>query len=77
MSGVHQVLNYAGCFTEAGRSVDKVSGWEAGLRNGLRNDPLYFLVVFGKAEAIPTRYNQNLCAPVKVDESHSRHAKFP
>ena len=26
------VLNYAGCFAEAAGSVDRVNGWEAGLR---------------------------------------------
>ena len=35
MSGVHGVLNYAGCFSEAVGSVDRVNGWEAGLRDGL------------------------------------------
>ena len=30
-----EVLNYAGCFAEAAGSVDRVSGWEAGLRDGL------------------------------------------
>ena len=29
------VLNYAGCFAEAAGSVDRVNGWEAGLRDGL------------------------------------------
>ena len=29
------VLNYAGCFAEAVESIDRVSGWEAGLRDGL------------------------------------------
>ena len=38
MSGVRGVLNYAGCFSEAAGSIDNVSGWEAGLRDGL--DPL-------------------------------------
>ena len=28
------VLNYAGCFSEAAGSVDRVNGWEAGLRDG-------------------------------------------
>ena len=28
-------LNYAGCFSEAAGSVDRVNGWEAGLRDGL------------------------------------------
>ena len=42
MSGVRGVLNYAGCFAEAAGSIDRVSGWEAGLRDGLGfvHDPL-------------------------------------
>ena len=42
MSGVREVLNYAGCFAEAAGSVDRVNGWEAGLSDGLSNihDPL-------------------------------------
>ena len=42
MSGMHGVLNYAGCFSEAVESVDSVSGWEAGLSDGLGfvHDPL-------------------------------------
>ena len=35
MSGVRGVLNYAGCFAEAAGSVDRVNGWEAGLRDRL------------------------------------------
>ena len=35
MSGMHGVLNYAGCFSEAAVIVDRVNGWEAGLRDGL------------------------------------------
>ena len=35
MSGVHRVLDYAGCFSEAAGSVDGVNGWEVGLRDGL------------------------------------------
>ena len=35
MSGVRGVLDYAGCFSEAAGSVDRVNGWEAGLRDGL------------------------------------------
>ena len=35
MSGVRGALNYAGCFAEAVGSVDRVNGWEAGLRDGL------------------------------------------
>ena len=40
--GVHGVLDYAGCFAEAAGSVDGVSGWEAGLSDGLGiiHDPL-------------------------------------
>ena len=34
MSGLRWVLNYAGCFSEAVGSVDSISGWEAGLRDG-------------------------------------------
>ena len=37
MSGVRRVLNYAGCFAEAEGSVDRVNGWEAGLRDELGN----------------------------------------
>ena len=35
MSGVRGVLNYAGCFAVVAGSVDRVNGWEAGLRDGL------------------------------------------
>ena len=35
MSGVRGVLDYAGCFAEKAESVDRVNGWEAGLRDGL------------------------------------------
>ena len=35
MSGVCGVLNYGGCFAEAAGNVDRVNGWEAGLRDGL------------------------------------------
>ena len=35
MFGVHGVLNYAGYFSEAAGNVDRVNGWEAGLRDGL------------------------------------------
>ena len=34
LSGVRGVLDYAG-FAEAVGSVDRVNGWEAGLRDGL------------------------------------------
>ena len=45
MSGVRGVFNYAGCFAEAAGSVDRVNGWEAGLRDGLGyiHDLLYSL----------------------------------
>ena len=32
---VSGVFKYAGCFAEAAGSVDRVNGWEAGLRDGL------------------------------------------
>ena len=35
MSGVREILNYAGCFAEAAGSADRVNGREAGLRDGL------------------------------------------
>ena len=35
MSGVRGVLDYAGCFSEAVGSIDRVNGWEAGLHDGL------------------------------------------
>ena len=35
MSGVRGVLDYAGCFSEAVGSVGGVSGWKAGLHDGL------------------------------------------
>ena len=34
MSGMRGVLNYAGCFVEAAGSINKVNGWEVGLRDG-------------------------------------------
>ena len=76
MSGVRGVLNYAGCFSEAAGSVDRVNGWEAGLRDGLGyiHDLLQFLVVLDRAGAIPScdtiRKNAFYGAPVKVGESH-------
>ena len=56
MSGVRGILDYAGCFSEAMGSVDSVDGWEAGLCDGLGyiQDPLQFLVVLGRAGAIPS-----------------------
>ena len=83
MSGVCGVLNCAGCFAEAAGSVDRANGWEAGLRDGLGyiHDLLQFLVVLGRAGAIPscdtTRKNDFYGASVKVGENHSRYAKFP
>ena len=35
MSGVRGVPNYAGCFAEAAGSVDRISGWEICLHDGL------------------------------------------
>ena len=35
MSEVRGILNYVSCFSEAVRSVDRVNGWEDGLRDGL------------------------------------------
>ena len=42
MFGVRGVLNYVGCFSEAVGSVDRVTGCEVGLRDGLGyiHDPL-------------------------------------
>ena len=83
MSGVRGVLNYVGCFAEAAGSVDRVNGWEAGLRDGLGyiHDTLQFLAVLGRAGAIPscdtTRKNAFYGASVKVGERHTWHAKFP
>ena len=39
MSGVHEVLDYAGCFSEAAGSVDRVNGWMVGLSDELRSQP--------------------------------------
>ena len=52
MSGVRGVLDYAGCFSEAAGSVDRVNGWEAGLRDGLGyvHNPLYFLRSWSEQE---------------------------
>ena len=83
MSVVRGVLDYAGCFSEAAGSVDRVNGWEAGLRDGLGyiRDLLQFLAVLGRAGAIPicdtTRKNAFYGASVKVGESRSGCAKFP
>ena len=77
MSGVHGILNYAGCFAEASGIVDSVNGWETGLLNGLGfvHNPLQFLAVLGRAGAIPscdtTRKNAFYGASVKVGESRS------
>ena len=35
MSGMCGVLDYAGCFSAAVGSVDRVNGWEAGVHDGL------------------------------------------
>ena len=35
VQGVWGVLDFSGCFAEAAGSVDRVNGWEAGLRGGL------------------------------------------
>ena len=63
ISGVHVVLDYAGCFPEAAGSVDSVNGWEVGLSNGLGfvHDPLKFIVVLDRAGAIPS------CAATRKD----------
>ena len=77
MSGMRGVLNYAGCFSEAAGSVDRVNGWEAGLRDGLGyiHDLLEFLAVLDRAGAIPScdtpRKNAFCGASVKPGESHS------
>ena len=39
ISGMHGVLDYAGCFAEAAGSVDRINGWEAGLHEGFRSRP--------------------------------------
>ena len=83
MSGVHGVLDYAGCFAEAAGSVDRVNGWEAGLRDGLGfvHDPLQFLAVLDRVGAIPsydtTKKNTFYGASVKIGESCRGHTKFP
>ena len=77
MSGVRGVLNYAGCFSEAAGSVERVNGQEAGLRDGLGyiHDLLQFLEILGRAGAIPscdtTRKNAFYGASVKVGENRS------
>jgi len=77
MPGVRGVLNYAGDFAEAAGSLDRVKGWEAGLRDGLGyiHALLKFLAVLGRAGAIPscdrTRKNAFYGASVKVGESRS------
>ena len=82
MSRVRGVLDYAGCFSEAAGSADRVKGWEAGLCDGLGfvHDPLWFLAVLDRAGAIPscntTRKNTFYGASVKVSESQSGHTKF-
>ena len=75
MSGVHRVLDYAGCFSEAAGSAD--NGLEAGLHDGLGYilDLLQFLAVLVRAGAIPscdtTKKNAFYAASVKVGESRS------
>ena len=70
-------FNYAGCFSEAAGSVDRVNGWEAGLLDGLGyiHELLQFLVILGRAGAIPScdtiRKNAFYGASVKVGESRS------
>ena len=74
MSGVRGVLDYAGCFSEAVGSVDRVNGWKAGLRDGLgfAHNPLQFLAVLVRTGAIPScdtsRKNAYYGASVKVGE---------
>ena len=74
---VGERFEYAGCFAEAVGSLDRVNGLEAGLHDGLGyiHDLLYFLVVLGRAGAIPscdtTRKNAFYGASVKVGERRS------
>ena len=83
MSVVRGVLNYAGCFSEAVGSVDRVNGWEAGFRDGLGyvHDPLQFLADLDRAGAIPScdapGKDAFYDASVKSGESRSGHAEFP
>ena len=77
MSGLHEVLDYAGCFPEPAGSVNGVNKQEAGLRDGLGfvHDLLQFLAVLDRAGAIPscdtTRKDAFYGASVKAGESHS------
>ena len=77
MPRVRGVLNYAGCFSKAVGSIDRVNGWEAGLRDGLGyiHDLLWFLVVLGRAGATPSCDTAGKGAfygsSVKVGESRS------
>ena len=77
MFGVHGVLNYAGFFSEAAGSIDRVNGWKTGLPDGVGyvHDLLQFLAVLGRAGAIPscdtTRKNAFYGASAKVGELHS------
>ena len=77
MTGMRGILNYAGCFAKATGSVDRINGWEVGLRDGLGciHDLLLFLAVLGRAGTIPscdtTRKNAFYGASVKVGERHS------
>ena len=51
MSLVREIFNYAGCFAEAVGSVDRVNGWEAGLRNGLGYIHNLFVVPCGLGQS--------------------------
>ena len=53
MSRVRGVLNYAGCFAEAAGNVDRVNGWEAGLRDGLGyiHDPFVVSCCLGQSRS--------------------------
>ena len=72
-----------GCFCEAVGYVNRVNGWEAGLRDGLGfvHDTLQFLVVLARAGAIPScdtnRKNAFHGASVKIGESRSGQIEFP
>ena len=63
--------------------VDRVNGWEAGLRDGLGYiyDLLQFLAVLDRVGAIPscdtTGKNAFYGAYIEVGESCSGHAQFP
>lgn len=64
MSRVHGVLNYAGCFSKAAGSADRVNGWAAGLRNGVGDIHNLFFTFDGLGQSwsyIKLRYNQKEC----------------